>query len=104
MALLCDLEVSKRLGLPLLVINVGLHTHGAVIDALIRLDGKPSAEDLVPCHLSTPWNPTNPELAPDGAACLIPKTALKPATTYTVEARGLTGGRMLRWSFRSGRR
>ncbi len=29
-----DLEVSKRLGLPLLVINVGLHTYGAVIDAM----------------------------------------------------------------------
>ena len=29
-----DLEVSNLLGLPLLVINVGLHTHGAVLDAM----------------------------------------------------------------------
>jgi hypothetical protein len=66
-------------------------------------DGKPTPENLVPCHLSTPWEPTNPELAPDGAACLIPKAALKPGATYTVEVKGLPGGRSLRWSFRTGR-
>jgi hypothetical protein len=66
-------------------------------------EGKVDAAHRVPCHLSTPDAPTNPELAPGGAACLIPKTRLKPGCTYVVEALHLTGGETLRWSFRTGR-
>ena len=40
----------------------------------------------VPCHYSTPQAPTNPELAPKGAYCLIPKAHLEPNTDYTVVA------------------
>jgi len=38
----------------------------------------------VPCHFSTPTAPTNPQLAPAGAFCLIPKQTLAANTTYTV--------------------
>jgi hypothetical protein len=38
----------------------------------------------VPCWFSSPTTPTNPELAPRGAFCLIPKAPLRPATRYTV--------------------
>jgi uroporphyrinogen decarboxylase len=37
-----DLEVSKRLGLPALVINVGLQTHGAVLDAMAATQVDPA--------------------------------------------------------------
>jgi hypothetical protein len=38
----------------------------------------------VPCWFSSPLAPTNPELAPSGSFCLIPKAPLRPATRYTV--------------------
>lgn len=41
---------------------------------------------IVPCHLSTPTAPTNPQLAPDRAWCLIPKKRLHPNATYVVVA------------------
>jgi hypothetical protein len=42
----------------------------------------------VPCFYSTPQKPTNPEVAPDGAFCLIPKQALAANATYTVAVDG----------------
>lgn len=42
----------------------------------------------VPCHFSTPKKPTNTELAPAGAFCLIPKVPLAASTTYTVAVDG----------------
>jgi hypothetical protein len=57
----------------------------------------------IPCHLSTPWAPTNIELAPDEAACLIPKSRLKPGATYTVLVTHLPEGKSMQWSFRTGR-
>lgn len=42
----------------------------------------------IPCHFSTPKEPTNTELAPAGAFCLIPKVPLAANTTYTVAVDG----------------
>jgi hypothetical protein len=65
--------------------------------------GKPGASREVECHLSTPWHPTNPELAPPEAACLIPKSPLEPSTTYTVVIEHLAKGEGLTWTFKTGR-
>jgi hypothetical protein len=58
----------------------------------------------VPCHWSTPQKPTNAELAPAGAFCLIPKAPLAANTTYTVAVDGwpkdCAGAD---WSFTTGR-
>lgn len=57
----------------------------------------------VPCHFSTPETPTNPQLAPTGSFCLIPKRTLAPNTTYTVAVDGWpkdSGG--ADWTFTTG--
>ena len=46
---------------------------------------------LLPCYFSSPGAPTNPDLAPRGAFCLIPKATLEPGVTYLVGASGLPG-------------
>ncbi|HLQ36817.1 MAG TPA: CAP domain-containing protein [Planctomycetota bacterium] len=38
----------------------------------------------VDCWFSSPVHPTNPEMSPADAYCLIPKAALQPKTLYTV--------------------
>ena len=52
-------------------------------------DGKTEVE----CFYSTPSKPTNPESAPGGAWCLIPKHKLKDKMDYKVVANWNTGGR-----------
>lgn len=57
----------------------------------------------VPCWYSTPKKPTNTELAPAGAFCLIPKTPLAANTLYTVAVDGWpkdAGG--TDWTFTTG--
>jgi hypothetical protein len=62
---------------------------------LLTPDGR-----AVDCHWSTPQYPTNPELAPSGAFCLMPKAALLLATTYRVVVTGLPGETsQMEWSF-----
>ncbi len=58
--------------------------------------------DVVPCHYSTPRAPTNPEIAPHAAYCLIPKQHLRRKTTYTVTAEGIPAREPLTWSFQTG--
>lgn len=68
-------------------------------------DGKTEVE----CHFSTPSKPTNPESAPGGAWCLIPKKALKAKTEYKVVAdwklggrgSGTSAGKHLEWTFKT---
>lgn len=71
------------------------------------LDGK----DVVECWFSSPQKPSNPEHAPEGAWCLIPKSPLKPGTLYKVIAewkigRAMDGktnaGQYHEWTFRTG--
>jgi hypothetical protein len=61
---------------------------------------------LVDCWISTPSKPTNPELVPTNAWCLIPKRALRPSTRYTAVARIHLPepGEKVVWSFRTGSR
>lgn len=56
-------------------------------------------ETPVECHVSTPSKPTNIELAPRGAWCLIPKSPLIDGRRYTVRARWIGATRSLSWSF-----
>ncbi len=53
---------------------------------------------IVPCHLSTPAAPLNPDLAPPGAFCLIPKQHLAANQKYTVVGE-LEDSPGLIWSF-----
>ncbi len=59
----------------------------------------PGDDGAVPCYFSTPARPTNPELAPANAFCLIPKSALEPRTTYRVVARDLRNDDEMKWRF-----
>ena len=56
----------------------------------------------VDCWFLSPENPRNAELAPAGAYCLIPKTALKAGARYRVSAER-DGGAAITWSFTTGR-
>lgn len=57
----------------------------------------------IDCHYSTPSVPTNPDLAPRGAYCLMPKAHLEPNTDYSVRAE-LDDGDTITWTFRTGTR
>ncbi len=57
----------------------------------------------IACHYSTPQKPTNTDLAPAGAFCLIPKTPLAANTTYTVAVDGWPKGLTAAdWTFTTG--
>jgi hypothetical protein len=64
-------------------------------------EGRRSPGVEVECHYATPERPTNRELAPRGAYCLIPKAALKPKTTYWVRGTDPLAGKPYAWSFRT---
>jgi len=64
----------------------------------LSLGGKP-----VDCHVSTPREPSNPELAPDGVWCLIPKQTLQPGATYTVVVDRMPQLERFEWTFTTGR-
>jgi hypothetical protein len=66
-------------------------------------EGTGAGGDVVDCHYSTPHAPTNPELAPQGAYCLIPKAHLKSRTAYTVSVTGLEDWPDLTWTFTTGK-
>jgi hypothetical protein len=52
----------------------------------------------LPAHVSTPSQPTNPDLAPANAYCLMTKSRFKAKTTYTAVATW-PDGRSLQWRF-----
>ncbi len=66
-------------------------------------EGNGPGGPVVDCHYATPDAPTNPEIAPAGAYCLIPKSHLKPGTTYTVVVEGLADWPGLTWHFTTGK-
>jgi hypothetical protein len=53
----------------------------------------------VDCHVSTPARPSNVEIAPKGAHCLIPKQPLRAGRIYRVEARWVGAARAMKWTF-----
>lgn len=79
-----------------------------VIDLTLKLFTN-KGKDEVDCFFSSPTKPTNPELAPGGAWCLIPKAHLKPNTEYKVVAEWLKGSmqtktamaKRMEWSFKT---
>jgi hypothetical protein len=77
-------------------------TRKSVEIELVLKKGPKRDGPVVPCHVSTPAHPTNPDLAPPGAFCLLPKARLEPRTTYTVVATPADGGAPLVWSFTTG--
>ena len=60
-------------------------------------------EKEVACYFSTPAKPTNEDIAPSSAFCLIPKSRLKAKCTYTVEAVDSQTGETRFWRFTTGR-
>lgn len=89
---------QETLGYPI-TLQVGLPDDGkppVAIDMELSLDGKP-----VDCYSSTPSAPTNPEMAPRNAFCLMPKATLLPGKLYTVTATWKDSGKKLTWSFRT---
>jgi hypothetical protein len=64
-------------------------------------EGTPNGPEVT-CHVSTPSNPSNPDVAVADAWCLIPTAPLKRMTNYYVTARWSTGGKMA-WTFKTGK-
>lgn len=94
-------EDQSEWGYPVTLQLFGYSPEPEVDLRLVR--GKDVDGPEVDCHLSTPSNPTNPQLAPKGAFCLIPKAHLSPNTTYTVVVTGMPGQPKLTWRFTTGK-
>ncbi len=75
---------------------------GEIEVAMQLLCGDRKTGTPVDCHYSTPQQPTNPEIAPEGAYCLIPKAVLAPNTRYTVVAASKAFDEDVVWSFTTG--
>ncbi len=74
---------QDEFGYPITIQTNPVDERGEVVDITMKLmDGDKEVE----CYFSSPSNPSNPESAPGGAWCLIPKKALKPKTEYRVIA------------------
>jgi hypothetical protein len=96
-------------GYPITIQTRPVDERGEVIDIAMKLfegkDGKVEIE----CHFSSPTKPSNPEIAPSGAWCLIPKKPLKQKTDYKVIADWKSGGKTsatstgkhLEWTFKT---
>ena len=92
-------EPDEDFGYPI-TLQIGLPAADAPVPeiTLRLLEGKSE----VPCWFSSPSKPTNPDLVPRNAWCLIPKGALKASTGYSVQAEWYGTGQKLEWSFRTG--
>ena len=64
-------------------------------------EGTP-AGPKVECRVSSPSDPSNPDVAVTDAWCLIPTAPLKRLTTYHATATWSTG-RWIAWSFKTGK-
>jgi hypothetical protein len=74
-------------GYPITVQLGGRGTAGQknrVVRVDVSLHAGSEGGPVVDCHVSTPDAPSNPELAPAGTWCLIPKEPLRGGATYTV--------------------
>lgn len=89
---------------------ITLQTNPGDENGLIDVDLKLfQGKEQVDCYFSTPSNPTNPESAPSGAWCLIPKEHLLPGKEYRVKAEWLRGShqtatsqqKTMEWTFRT---
>lgn len=78
-----DVVESEFLGYPITLQTNPVDERGEPVYITMKLY---QGEEEVECHLSTPTEPTNPELVPRGTWCLLPKAHLKPKTEYKVVA------------------
>jgi hypothetical protein len=86
-------DESALYGYPITIQTNPVDERKVLIDIDMKLFEGKDGKTEVECFLSTPSKPTNPELAPQGAWCLIPKHRLKDNTEYKVVANWNTGGR-----------
>ena len=92
-------EDQSRWGYPITV-QSQYADYGEDNSSIMELRKGSASGALVDCHYSTPSQPTNPDLAPDGCFCLIPKSTLEPNTRYHV--RFVTNDRETVWTFNTG--
>lgn len=80
-------------GYPVTIQTNPTDERGETVDIVMKLfEGKDGKKE-VECHFSTPSKPSNPEIAPVGTWCLIPKAPFKPKTVYKVVADWTSGGK-----------
>ncbi|MBL8858781.1 MAG: hypothetical protein JNL28_09770 [Planctomycetes bacterium] len=100
-----NVNEAEKFGYPITIQTNPVDERGETVDIMMKLfEGKSEVE----CHYSTPSKPTNPESAPAGAWCLIPKKPLKPKTEYRVVAdwqnsnkKVTSAGKRMEWTFKT---
>jgi hypothetical protein len=102
-------EVGK-FGYPVTLQTRPVDAAGALVDIVLELFEGKDGKIPVECHFSSPQKPTNPENAPAGAWCLIPKAPLKVKTEYKAVADWKVGkrpggettaGQHMEWTFKT---
>ena len=96
-------------GYPITIQTRPVDEQGNLVDIDLKLYEGKDMKTEVDCYFSSPSKPTNPEVAPSGAWCLIPKAYLKAATEYKVVATWTTRlkgdatsvGKRMDWTFRT---
>ncbi len=103
-----DVVEEELYGYPITIQSNPVDERGESVDIMMKLFEGKDAKVEVECFLSTPNTPTNPEIAPNDAWCLIPKSALKPKIEYKVVAewrnsnkKTTSAGRRMEWTFRT---
>lgn len=99
-------DETGTLGYPITIQTNPVNDRGETVDIMMKLyEGK----NEVPCYFSSPTKPSNPESAPAGAWCLMPKAPLKLKTEYRVWSEWHLGGnrvgtsaaKILEWTFKT---
>ncbi|MEQ1632551.1 MAG: hypothetical protein ABL997_09270 [Planctomycetota bacterium] len=93
-------EDQAGFGYPI-TLQTGLENPEAEVAPVVRMKlllGSESGAE-VDCWFTSPQQPLNPALAPDGSYCLIPKRPLQPGSTYFVVADWIDGSRRVVWKF-----
>jgi hypothetical protein len=88
-----DVNEAEIYGYPVTIQTNPIDEKKVLIDIDMKLFEGKDGKTEVECFYSTPSKPTNPESAPAGAWCLIPKHKLKDKMDYKVVANWNTGGR-----------
>lgn len=104
-----SVKENEIFGYPVTLQTNPVNERGEGVEVVLKLFEGKDGKVEVPCHFSSPEKPTNPELAPPGAWCLIPKTFLKVKTDYKVVAdirannrkSETAAGKILEWTFKT---
>ena len=95
-------EDQSRWGYPV-TLQLWTESGEDMVDVTMTLHEGKRGGSVVPCHDSTPARPSNPELAPANAYCLIPRSHLRPGTRYVVVAKIVDPAREIVWDFTTAR-